>query len=940
LNREQKEAVDAIEGPVMVIAGPGTGKTHLLTMRIANILDKTDALPESVLALTFTESGVSAMRKKLSSIIGSLAYRVEIYTFHGFCNKIIKDYPDEFLDITGSDNISDVEQIKLLKQILENTNLKHLKTFSDPCFFLWAVVSAISELKRQGFDYIAFKKLAEKKEAEFLKIKDLYYESGKYKEQMKGRYLKDQKYINRNKDLAVIYEKYQQELKKKKLYDYGDMVMRTAEVLQKNKELLLILQEQYQYILVDEHQDTNSAQNRILELLASYFESPNLFIVGDEKQAIFRFQGASKENFNYFKKLYKGVKVISLRSNYRSPQIILDAAFSVDSLGGKLKSESKRPEDPISLMVFDSTEEELFNLAEDILKHKDEKVAVLFRENKEALSIARVLEKKGVSFSIESDQDALEDEDIKKLLIILKAIQNFGSDKDFIFFLHLSFLNIPAIDIYEISRSPYKSAKEGRCSDAVKKAYNDLAEWKKSSMNENAPTIFEDIVRDSGFLGYLLSKPGSAEKIKKLHALFASLKNELARNKNYTLDDYFYHIDVLREQNIFLKSNHIPSQDKVRLMTIHKSKGLEFDIVYLINAISKQNIRRSYIKLPEEVLGAEEDEEKNLFYVALTRARKKLIISYSNQNTEGKAQYPASFLELIPEKYIKRESNLNKFELKEEFAPPPILKDAKEKSILNELFLKYGLSATALNNYLECPWKYFYRSLIRIPESPNKHLMFGTATHSALKSFFDKYSAGENPGAKNLIMFFEKSLNSQPLQKNEYDEILEKGTNALAGYHKEHSLGWKRNILSEYGVRGVELAKNIIIAGKIDKIEINDSANNVNVVDYKTGKPKTKNCIEGKTKDSDGNYKRQLIFYKLLLDGHGRYNVKTGEIDFIEPDQKGRYHKEAFDIKKEDADILKEEIIQISQEIINLDFWDKRCDDPDCQYCKMRALAR
>ena len=965
LNVEQKEAVDSIEGPVMVIAGPGTGKTHLLSMRIANILNKTDTPPEGILALTFTESGVASMRKNLIRIIGSDAYSVNIATFHGFSNDIIKNYPDEFPDIIGSNNITDIDQINIIRGIVDSLSLEMLKPFGDNYFYVRSIISSIDELKRQGLLPEQFKELAERGEKDFLNIEDLYYEKGAYEGKMKGKYIKEKKYIDRNKELAQIYGKYQEKLQELHFYDYGDMIMQVIIALGKNKELLLMLQEQYLYILVDEHQDTNSAQNKILELLANYYKKPNLFIVGDEKQAIFRFQGASRENFLYFKNLYEDVRVINLKSNYRSTQTILNVADNIISSEMNLSAKAGHKETLISISAFSSLEAEQYFLAKNILEEEGSlgEIAVLYRENRDVVPIARMFEKLGVPFVIESDQDIMNDEDIKKLLIILKAVQNFGSGQELIEMLHIDIFDIPPIDVYKISSisnkriNPYdviKSSeimkKEGIESiDKLKKIYEDLSRWKRFSLNEDTVRSFEDIVRDSGFLSSLISSQSAVEKIKKLHTLFGQVKALVENHKNYTLDDFFSYLDVLKEHNVSIKNESVFAPNKVRLMTAHKSKGLEFDYVYIFNAIDKRwGSRRNInlIKLPiEKNFAIDDNDERNLFYVALTRARKKVFITYSNYNQNGRDQLPSKFLQDIKEDYIElsdvKKKEEEEFNTKKEIEFAPAINKhstIKEKGLLNELFYKYGLSATALNNYLECPWKYFYRNLIRIPGSPNKHLMFGTAIHSALNLYFNRLARGDDLEEKYLVDKFVESLNNQPIQEKEYQEILNKGKKVLSGYYKKYHKEWKNNMLSEFNIRGIELTKNIVINGKIDKIEIIDSSNNVNVVDYKTGKPKTRNDIEGKTKSGNGDYKRQLVFYNLLLNNYqnNKFKMISGEIDFIEPDVKGNYKKEKFKIERGEVKELEEQINKVAKEIINLDFWDKSCDDPKCEYCRMR----
>ena len=188
LNPEQKKAVDTIEGPVMVIAGPGTGKTQILTLRIANILRLTDSSPDSILALTFTESGAYSMRKKLVEIIGSTAYKVHISTFHSFCNEIIKNYPEEFPNILSSNPASNIDQIHILEKIINDSSLKHLKLYGDKYYYIHAIISKIKELKRENIDPNKLKKIIENQKKDFKEIPDLYHEKGSFKGKMKGKF--------------------------------------------------------------------------------------------------------------------------------------------------------------------------------------------------------------------------------------------------------------------------------------------------------------------------------------------------------------------------------------------------------------------------------------------------------------------------------------------------------------------------------------------------------------------------------------------------------------------------------------------------------------------------------------------------------------------------------------------------------------------------------
>ncbi len=999
LNEKQKEAVDAIDGAVMVIAGPGTGKTKILTLRIANILKKTDTSPEAILALTYTESGVVAMRSRLAEIIGSAAYRVTISTFHGFANNIIRNHPEEFPYIIGANSITDVDQFKIMEEIITSSELSVLRPFGDTFYYLRSALSTINKLKQEGVSPEKFEKLVLAEEEKFSLIDDLYYDKGAHKGKMKGKYQDIQKHINKNKELAVLYHAYQKALRDRKLYDYSDMIMEVTSVLEKNSDFLLTLQEKYQYFLIDEHQDTNNAQNRIIELLANFYDNPNVFMVGDEKQAIFRFQGASLENFLYFKNRFKGAKLIALVHNYRSSQVILNLATSLIKKG-ELEAQAGHPDKKIPLYEFNSTDAEIYFLARHIQERikngvTPEEIAILYKENADALPIANMLEKLGVPFAIESDQNVLQDDDIKKLLLILHTIKNFGDAGRLYEMLHVDFLGLEPLDLYkliEYSRknhfNPYdvirseKHLKEAGVegTERLGELFKQLSSWKKLSQNTGAASVFEIIVRESGLLAHLLANDDPFGKIEKIRALFDQVKALIENHKDYTLEQFLEYLDMLQEHRIMLKNGNLHAKSgKVRLMTVHKSKGLEFDYVYIPHLFDGHwgNKRRTeHFKIPNSVFKidnaleeSQNQDERNLFYVALTRAKKEITLSYSKQGTNGREQLVSQFIDEMDAVFTElgdAKEYENELSGKQELLFAESRHSAlklNDKEYLNELFKKYGLSVTALNNYLDCPWKYFYSNLVRIPEAPNKHLIFGNAIHQSLKDFFDKFKEAD-PGPEYMVKRFEEELAHQPIEESEYREVLAKGRKCLPEYYKEYHATWPKNYLSEFKIDGIEITPDIKINGKLDKIEILDSANNVNVVDYKTGKPKTRNAISGNTAtrrvsersggrmttSSDGNYKRQLVFYSLLLSrfsdgphshgfgGQSKYKMVSGDIDFVEPDEKGKFKKEIFVINKEEVVELEELIKKTGDEIMSLAFWDKTCGEKDCHYCALRNM--
>lgn len=975
LNQRQKEAVDAIEGPVMVVAGPGTGKTQILTLRIANILRQTDTAPAQILALTFTESGVASMRRRLAELAGSRAYAVVISTFHSFCNDIIKDYPEDFPRIIGSRHLSEVEQAEILEKLILSLPLKLLRPFGDPVLYVRPALGAINNLKREGVTVVEFKKILKQAREELDNTPDLIHEKGAHKGKLKGEYQKRYRELEKNDELALVYEAYEAELTEQKLYDYSDMIMEVVKTLQANPQLLQILQEEHQYILVDEHQDTNNAQNKVVELLANFHSNPNLFVVGDEKQAIFRFQGASLENFRYFQKLYPGAKLINLEDNYRSSQAILDSAHSLLAGPVELKAKAGRDDKPIKILPFTSREAELYFVATDIKRRLEagveaSEIAVLYRNNNDAFPLSRMLEKVGVAFAIESDQDLLSQIDVRKLIVILAAIEKFGQSEFLAALLHLDLFNLDPLSVYQIIRRAREEKKDLleliKAEDEFKSVYDKLAHWRQLASNDSLLGLVEKIVRDSGLLESILVAPDASERFAAIRRFYDEVASLVEGKPNATLTDLANYLETIEKHGLLIKRPRQARPGRVRLMTAHRAKGLEFEVVYIIGAETGHwggKRQRDLIKLVPAVytpngqddLSAGEDaeaDERRLFYVALTRAKQEVLISYSQTSESGRELVPSSFItEIKPE--LKEEvetAGLNQAweeNQKVIFTDPALageggVSSLNDKSFVRELFLAQGLSVSALNNYLECPWQYFYRNLIRLPETPSRPQLYGIAVHGALADFFNK--ALEREWSSELLLtLFEAHLLKQPLNETDYADLLSKGRESLAGWYAANHERWPRNVLTEFKIRGVLLTPDIRLTGVLDKIEFLGSGSEVKVVDYKTKKPMSQNQIMGETQsDDDGNYYRQLVFYKLLLDKYedGKYVMQSGEIDFTEANDSGKYKQESFVITDEEVTELEELIKKSAKEILALSFWDKRCDRPDCQYCALRELMK
>ncbi|MDD5068209.1 MAG: ATP-dependent helicase [Candidatus Pacebacteria bacterium] len=330
LNSKQKEAVDTIDGPVMVIAGPGTGKTQILAIRIAKILlSGNGTSPDGILCLTFTEAGAKEMKRRLREIIGSDAEKVRVHTYHGFAGSVIAEFPDHFPHLSRTKQITDIESETLVRTILRDKKFAKLRPAGEPDFYVGKILGAIRDSKKEAWTPEIVRTFA-KEEIERVKRDESSLSTrGPTKGQLKGDALKRIEKCERTIIFADAYLAYEEKKRADRKMDFDDLIIELLTALRTDKLLLQMLQEKFLYILVDEHQDTNDSQNMLIRAIADFFDNPNLFVVGDEKQAIFRFQGASVENFLRFQNLWKGMKVISLTGNYRSHQSILDASFAM-----------------------------------------------------------------------------------------------------------------------------------------------------------------------------------------------------------------------------------------------------------------------------------------------------------------------------------------------------------------------------------------------------------------------------------------------------------------------------------------------------------------------------------------------------------------------------------------------------------------------------------
>lgn len=958
LNAKQKEAVDNIDGPVMVIAGPGTGKTQILALRIANILIKTDTKPENILALTFTDAGSHAMKERLRRYIGEAAYKVAVHTFHSFAGELIRRYPDAYPAIIGGRAATDIERFSIIEDIINGGEFKELRPAGDPLYYVKKIPGAISDLKKE---YVTPDELSRRLSELETKLDALpkFHEKGAHKGKVRGEYAKEEKRVNKLRELGLVYRQYQAVLNERRLYDFEDMIVETVKALEHNEDMLRDLQENYQYILADEHQDVNESQNKILELLAHFHDRPNIFAVGDEKQSIYRFQGASLDNFLYFEDRFPGTKVIALTDNYRSTQAILDiaheliksddpelAALRVPLTAAK---ESGNGRQECRRFSHEALEDDwLIKEIKGLLASgvPAEEIAVIVRYNRDVEHIAGRLRAAKIDASASAESDILLHPVTMAAEDLMTAALDIGNEKALFSVLTHCCWELKSGDLALIlaARSYSEPLRKLIFDQArlrelgvaeplkVMKVGQVLDEARIMSSTKAPHFVLQYLLKESGLLQSIL-KDDPSEGTRVLRRFYDDIEAMVVENQATTLAAVVSQLRYRRTHNLPLVAPYIDiDQTAVKVMTAHKSKGLEFHTVFIPratdNSFGKAD-QRNYFKLPlgkHDVQGDEvEEDDRRLLYVAMTRAKVNLLVSSAENSTSGKICEPTRFIY-----ELKGLEAMDTAALEEDFRPETILDLERvafrlQPEDIKRLFLSRGLAVTHLNNYLEDPRKYYLENLLREPQPQNLSAMKGNAVHEILdRSVSNFVQTGKWLSLSDINAGLRYALERMPIGTHDLARLHENSLEILNAYLPRLTAAVEKSSRPEMSIRAILKTDDpdlpeIPLTGKIDRLDYDTDGKVIRVTDYKTGKAKSRNEVEGGTKNSTGNYKRQLVFYALLLELYGA-ETRSPEfvLSFVEPKERsGEIVEHSFHIDQAEVEELKREILRVAKEIIS-----------------------
>ncbi len=904
LNDEQKAAVTTIEGPVMVIAGPGTGKTEVLTMRVANILKQTDTQPSSVLALTYTEAAATTMRQRLFEKVGSAAYQVRIQTFHAFCNDVILSHPEYFHLHDEAEPVTELAVAEFLREYLLNPELEYLRTPRSAFHNVRSIGSALSGIKKEGLSVDDFEKLVVVERALF---------ESEQAELSTTKRSRAQKRVGTMEELVEVYRAYQRFLDDNAHYDYEDMILWVISAFEREPELLVEYQEQLHYFLVDEYQDTNSAQNKIVDAIASHWgEQANVFVVGDPNQTIYRFQGASLENVITFVERYPSATVITLEDGYRCSQQIYDAA--AHTIRGELEDlplspalstvlskplASTRQGEVIPLLKAESSSQEVATVVAQLQQYHQQgtplqEIAIIYKKHKEAQRWMDALDAAGLQYTTQRHENILESRIIIQLLELFEVILAMKRGEpahqlhdvllaewlelDASVVLKLAYAAAkcrPKLSLHEfmMERVPSEKAPAGLTPLEIQPLYgclDTLSKLIKADANMRFVEWFPYMLEQLGVSAWLVAGGAQPEDIQRVQALYREIKSLEATESKLNLERFMAIIQAMQDNSLSIQQRiALGSEDGIVLTTAHGAKGKEWRYVFITNCADKVwgNARSPReLPLPDSVLqfkpsskADKNADDRRLMYVSLTRAREQVHISVPLLDEESSKEQTVSMFvgELEEQESLgvwKPDGDASSLDQPKWLLPSYSVQDSMAfRSWVQILAKNLVLSPTALDSYLRDSDTFLENNILRLPRAKTYPLSFGTAIHAALEfAFRTLHTQGLLPNDQEVLTHFKNALSDEHLHPNDERSAHKEGKAVLGAYlAAQHSLSAQPQIkMLEYtfgqGGREVLLDDTIRLTGKVDRVDwLDASKKTLVVIDYKTGSPKTAAYIEG-----------------------------------------------------------------------------------------------
>ncbi|MDD5527446.1 MAG: ATP-dependent DNA helicase [Patescibacteria group bacterium] len=1012
LNKEQEEAVKFGEGPLLIVAGAGTGKTSVISERIVGLINSGKAKSEEILALTFTDKAAGEMEERVDRLLPYGAFfDLSISTFHSFCDTILKEAGLEIGLPTDYKLLNEYEQYALFKKHLDRFGLDYYRPMGNPTKFIRDLLKHFSRCKDEDITPLEYLQYAEELRQNLdgmmsgVKGKKKKVDISEFFQNAKGEFDQEvaEMEVKKIEEAANAYHIYQNLLLENNSLDFGDLINYCLKLFRERPNILARYQARFKYILVDEFQDTNWAQYELVKLLAA--PQNNITVVGDDDQAIYRFRGAAMANILEFKKDYPAVKQIFLIENYRNRQNILDLSYEFiklnnpnrleeqlkndgEKLSKKLEANEKGP-GAVEVIRGADTADEMVRVVNKIaeIKAQDKEAswgdfAVLARSNEASKEICAYLDEAHFPYKLFSSRGLYAVAPVLNSINYLTAIADQYDGAALYKALTLPVFNFSAEELASLNYSVYRkgislykvlneASALGLGKATLEKINKFLAVFKKHAADARykpVSEIFIDFLEDTGY-GNFLRKQEERQAIldsSRINQFYKRIKDFESEADDKSVREFLAELEVEIEAG---EQGTLPASDEddpamIKIMTVHAAKGLEFKYVFVINLIDKRfpsTERSESIKIPDalldEIIPEGEhhlEEERRLFYVAITRAKKGVYFSWSS-DAGGKRERRASrFLietKLVEDLDISNADEKKVEPLKNKFSSEKVGRPAQRSSAEAEgnwvPKAPERFSYSQFEAYERCPYQYRFDNILRVPKRGNYQMSFGKTMHSTLQKILETVKqAGEKkqdslfchpepnrPGGEAegfisleecLKIYDESWIDEWYENEAKRKEYRDKGKEIVKAFFEEHKNNWPKVLFLE---RGFQLrlkvdGEGITIAGKIDRIdELPDGK--LKIVDYKTGKPKEK---------LEFNEKAQLLIYQQAVKELFRQEVGALAYSYLNDNSEIEFLGKEKDFAK-----LDEKISETIRSIRKGEF--PSTPGQQCKYCDYSGIC-
>ena len=884
LTDEQLAAVTHAEGPLLIVAGAGTGKTTVVTRRIAHLITTRRARPEQILALTFTDRAAAEMEERVDRLVPYGFTQAWLCTFHAFGDRVLSENAVHLGLSPDFRVLTKAEQIIFVHERLFDLPLEYFRPLGDPTRHIDALVSLFSRAKDEDVTPEEYAAYAERMSAAAPSGDAAAAEQ-----------------VRQQRELAAAYQAYQRLLTRESRVDFGDLITLTLRLLREHPTVLQRYREQFQHVLVDEFQDTNYAQFELVKLLAG--DRRWLTVVADDDQAIYRWRGASYSNITYFTETYPDARIVVLTQNYRSTQFILDSAYRLIRHNDPDRLEVRHKIDKRLQAVagagslprhlhFDTLSSEADGVADRIVQRvgagqwRYGDVAVLVRANRDADPMLRALTMRGVPFRFSGTRGLYDREEIRLIIAALRSLANPHDSLSLYLLSTAPFYEVPAQDLaacmaYANRKNRSLShvyrhlgaiedldvSPEGRA--AIGKLVDDLdAMTQIAARYPTGRVLYECLITRTGYVGRLAAsgRPEDEQKVANIAKFFDLVSRYGEVAKVDRLPGFVRYLDLLIEAGDDPPAAEFDTEaDAVHVLTIHKAKGLEFPVVFMVGLVSDRFPSRGRgdpIPLPDPLMkdllptgDFHLQEERRLFYVGMTRAKRDLYLTSAQDYGGARPRKASRFvLEALDLPRADPETfRASVVQAVERHAPPVDLHPQLVLVPSGDGIVP--LSFRQVDDYSTCPLKYKYIHILRVPVLRDHRVVYGAALHEAVQEYNRRKARHQPVTAEDLIAHFEQSwVNEGFLSREHEDQRLEVGRAALRRFFAYQEASGTVPTFVEREFRFHVGAT--ILRGRWDRVDLRGGE--AVIIDFKSTDVRAQQDADRRAKDSE-----QLAIYAL-----------------------------------------------------------------------------